>query len=221
LNKKKATSLFGMEPDIAIVQECSKSDAESLQGGSYSSLWFGENPKKGLAIFYKSQWTLRQLAEPDHRWIVPLEVKGPENFTLLAVWAWSEKGGIPSYVRLIRQFLAAHPIWFGNGPVVMAGDFNSNCQWDKAPSRDHFSLVEQLAQHGLISAYHSHHNQQQGSETRPTFHKGRKSDNPYHIDYIFMPREWIARLDNLEVGTFDDWARLSDHCPLTIDVANS
>jgi exodeoxyribonuclease-3 len=174
-----------------------------------------------LAVFYKSAWKLSPVEKPDHKWIVAIDVVGPENFTLIAVWAWIEKGGIPGYVKLIRQSLVKHPEWFDRGPVVIAGDFNSNSRWDKLPEENHSSLVGHLAQRGLVSAYHSRHDEEQGRETKSTFYQGRKFDQPYHIDYIFTPIEWNARVNNFEIGDFGQWSGLSDHCPLTIDVASN
>jgi endonuclease/exonuclease/phosphatase family metal-dependent hydrolase len=214
----KASALLAMNPDIAIVQECSKTSAESLHRQGYSQLWFGENEMKGISILYKLPWMLRPLAAPDNKWIIALNVTGPENFTLIAVWAWVKAGGTPSYVKLIRESLAAHKEWFSNGHVVMAGDFNSSCYWDALTDGSHASLVEDLAQYGLVSAYHSHHDEKQGSESKPTYHHLRKRDRPYHIDYIFMPKEWTARMKHFDVGHFNPWATMSDHCPLTIEI---
>ena len=111
LSMKKGASLFEREPDIAIVQECSKSDATSFRQQGYKGLWFGDTPKKGMAVFHKSQWKLHPpKQQPKHKWIAPVEVEGPENFTLLAVWACAVKGNRrESYVGLIHSALAAHP----------------------------------------------------------------------------------------------------------------
>jgi exodeoxyribonuclease-3 len=186
-------------------------------------LWFGDTPKKGMAVFHKSQWKLHPLRQPEQKWIAPVEVEGLENFTLLAVWACAVKGNRrESYVGIIHSALAAHPEWFDCGPVAMAGDFNSNSVWDKnRPLRNHSSLVEQLKAYGMISVYHHHHKEEQGKESRPTFHLYRKTDRPFHLDYIFIPTEWTSRLNNFEVGEFSQWSGLSDHYPLTIDVGSS
>jgi exodeoxyribonuclease-3 len=224
VSRKKALTLFERDPDIAIVQECSKRDTESIRQQGYGGFWFGDAdiPAKGMAIFHKSEWKLHPLKQPKHKWIVPVDVEGPENFMLLAVWACAVKGKLESYVAVIHSALAAHPEWFKRGPVVMAGDFNSNSQWDRnRPLGNHTLLVEQLKAYGMSSVYHLHHKEEQGKESRPTFYLYRKSDHPFHLDYIFVPDGWIGRLKNFEVGDFYQWLRLSDHCPLTIDVASS
>jgi endonuclease/exonuclease/phosphatase family metal-dependent hydrolase len=146
---------------------------------------------------------------------------GPENFTLIAVWAWQEKGGSADYVKVIRKALGEHQDWLEHGSVVMAGDFNSHWKWDIPPTNDFASLVATLSEHGLGSAYHLYHNEIGGSETRPTYHHQWNIAQPFHIDYIFIPAEWRTRLRYFEVGKPDHWLdlRLSDHCPLIADIS--
>ncbi|CAN5490986.1 endonuclease/exonuclease/phosphatase family protein [soil metagenome] len=216
---RKSEALFALKADLAIIQECSKKDSEALQLAGHNNLWFGpEDAKKGIAIFYEVLWKLSLLAPIDHTWIIPLEVCGPENFSLMAVWTVIE-GGTQGYVKLLRDSLKLHPEWYSGGNVVMAGDFNSSCQWDKSPHYNHRSLVESLEEHGLASAYHLHYAaEHQGAELSKTFRSTRKLE--YHIDYIFVPVTWKDRLQGCEAGTFDQWSKHSDHCPLIIDVVS-
>lgn len=59
--------------------------------------------------------------------------------------------------------------------------------------------------HGLISAYHAHHREAQGAETRPTYYFYRHQDKPFHIDYVFVPKAW--KLRSVEVGSFREWGQ--------------
>lgn len=45
----------------------------------------------------------------------------------------------------------------------------------------------------------------------------------FHIDYCFVPKQWMDRLDSVQVGSFDGWiaSGFSDHAPLIIDVSPS
>lgn len=108
--------------------------------------------------------------------------------------------------------------WFGNAlPVVAAGDFNSNVQWDaNRRGRNHTEVVRLLEGYGLISAYHAHHDERQGEETRPTYYFYRHQDKPFHIDYLFVPKDW--KLGSVEVGSFSEWGYLSDHVPVVGDL---
>ena len=60
------------------------------------------------------------------------------------------------------------------------------------------------------------------AETEPTLYwRDRLKDGPtYHIDYVFLPRDWAAGVREMTLGSFEDWcgARLSDHVPLVVDV---
>ncbi|NNF80092.1 MAG: hypothetical protein HKN05_18885 [Rhizobiales bacterium] len=81
------------------------------------------------------------------------------------------------------------------------------------------AILEKL---GLVSAYHAYTGETNGEETLPTHYwRDRKKDGPtYHIDYIFMPENWLSSIKEFQVGAFEDWcgARLSDHVPLVLDV---
>ena len=122
---------------------------------------------------------------------------------------------------MIRKALAEHPEWLATAPVVMAGDFNSHWKWDQEPTNDFSSLVADITNHGLLSAYHLHHLESADSEKRPTFHQNKNIAQPHHIDYIFIPADWKARLRTFALGHADHWLRFSDHCPPIVDVAAS
>jgi endonuclease/exonuclease/phosphatase family metal-dependent hydrolase len=49
----------------------------------------------------------------------------------------------------------------------------------------------------------------------------RRADRTFHLDYIFIPREWVSRLRTVEIGGYEQWSKLSDHCPVAVDVADS
>jgi endonuclease/exonuclease/phosphatase family metal-dependent hydrolase len=39
-----------------------------------------------------------------------------------------------------------------------------------------------------------------------------------HIDYAFVPQAWSPGILDVSVGSYDDWASLSDHRPLIVDL---
>jgi exodeoxyribonuclease-3 len=220
ISKEKNKALFDLNPDIAIVQECSKRDAERAAGETYRARWFGD-PKqsRGLAIFHKHAWKIEPKAEPTHNWIVACDVSGPAEFTLVAVWSCPAPGGEGRYIKLIRDSFDKNKDWFDSPQVVVAGDFNSNCLWDKPPHKHHASMVSHLEERGLVSAYHSQHPEAQGDESQHTFFMYRRQDKkPFHIDYIFMPTAWVNRVSGFEIGSASDWLKLSDHVPVSVDV---
>jgi len=71
----------------------------------------------------------------------------------------------------------------------------------------------------LVSAYHfksgEEHN---GKESQPTFHQTKNIAMPFHIDYVFLPRNWTSRIKGVEVGEYAEWRESSDHCPVTVEL---
>jgi exonuclease III len=79
-------------------------------------------------------------------------------------------------------------------------------------------VVKILDERGLVSTYHEHFGEPQGGESRQTMYLFRHADRPYHIDYIFIPRAWTPRLQTVEVGGYEQWSKLSDHCPVIVSL---
>ena len=216
---RKAPSLLALRPDIAVVQECSKKSVDVISSHGFSGLWFGADPNKGLAVFCSTHFKVQAVDKVFGKWVIPVRVCGAVDFNLLAVWACPVgTKRADNYIGEVHRCLVQHGDWFSNAPVVAAGDFNSNSQWDKShPGRSHTEVVRLFEGHGLISAYHTHQGEKQGAETRPTYYFYRHQDKPFHIDYVFVPRGW--KLKSVEVGSFREWGQLSDHVPVVVDVS--
>ena len=58
---------------------------------------------------------------------------------------------------------------------------------------------------------------EQGEEKHPTFFLQRNLYMPYHIDYCFASADILDKVQNVEIGTYENWSSYSDHAPLTID----
>ncbi|MDQ2833043.1 MAG: endonuclease/exonuclease/phosphatase family protein [Acidobacteriota bacterium] len=221
--EKKKGMFFSIDPDIAVIQECSKSSTESVPCDGYNAAWVGANLNIGMGVFFKKTgWHVRRLEDATHgiRWVVPFEVKGPENFTLIAIWACQVKGSKrQSYVGQISRALNEHPEWFENGPVVVAGDFNSNARWDdERRDWNHSTMVAGLRSRGLESIYHATSGEAHGKETTPTFHLQKNKEKDFHLDYIFAPDSWHQRLQ-MTLEDCSKWLPHSDHCPLTLSLS--
>jgi exodeoxyribonuclease-3 len=134
----------------------------------------------------------------------------PTPFTLIAVWACAVGAKrADRYIGQVYQALIAQPEWFIGNPVVLAGDLNSNRIWDAHRLvGNHSDVVKFLDERGLVSVYHEHFGEPQGEETRRTMYLFRHEDKPFHIDYIFIPREWAARLNAVEVRRYEQWSKL-------------
>lgn len=213
--KQKLDALAALAPDIAVIPECPR--LPSLRGQHF---WVGQNSRLGLGVLARPPWRVAPATRRQNlpRYLHPLRVSGPEEFTLWAVWACND--GADRYVRGIHRAVDSCRRLFASGPTVMLGDFNSNTIWDHEHSGDsgHSGLVRKLDRLGLSSSYHVHFQEQHGSETRPTFFEYRHYDRPYHIDYCFLPHQWRGRLAAVTLGAHAEWARQSDHMPLIVDL---
>lgn len=226
---RKFEALLQLKPDVAVISECA--DPERLRASGVlgemedEPVWIGANPHKGLAVFAFNGYTARLAGQfaPTLRHIAPVHIAGPTPCNLLAVWAnpvgirKRQSGPLQRALRRYKDFMSS-------APAIVAGDLNNNAFWDRPGKRNnHLSTVSRLENLGLVSAYHTISGEQQGCESIPTLYwRDRTKDGPtYHIDYIFLPREWIEHVRQLSVGTYEDWcgAGLSDHVPIVVDVA--
>jgi exodeoxyribonuclease III len=227
---RKVDALLALRPDVAIVCECAeperlRSKSSWMQG---EPVWVGRNPHKGLAVFAFNGYAVR-LSESYHpalRYIAPVHVDGPTQCNLLAVWAQNASAGGMRKHQLgpLRRGLTRYKGFLGERPAVIAGDLNSNTIWDKPGWRiNHSTKVRILEESfGLVSAYHAIRGEAHGQESEPTLYwRDRTKDGPtYHIDYVFLPADWIGKVSHLSVGAFETWcgAGLSDHVPVVVDV---
>jgi exodeoxyribonuclease-3 len=231
---RKLAALMALRPDVAVLSECASPERLIARLGpdglDCETVWVGTNRDKGLSVLAFNGYRARLAGSIYRRWrrvIAPGRVGGPASFNLLAVWAQNFSDGIrrkrqPGPLRLAltrdyRDFL-------GDGPAVVAGDFNNNVYWDRPGYFiNHAHTVTTLERYGLVSAYHLARGEAQGSETTPTHYwRDRTKDGPtYHIDYVFLPRAWASGMREMSVGSFEDWCGngLSDHVPLVVDVA--
>jgi hypothetical protein len=212
--RRKRALLDALHPDLCVVQECPKPTATD---GSF--LWFGNNPRNGIAVVASGDYSIAPVPQRDvPPFTVPIQVTGPISFLLLAVW--SQRNHDFRYVRAVIRAVECYQDLIVSQPTVVAGDFNSNTIWDyKRPAgQNHSGLVRQLASLGLVSAYHHFFCEAHGAESQPTLYLQRNPLKPYHIDYCFIPEAWRIHLSRVEIGSGDTWAAQSDHRPLVIDV---
>jgi exonuclease III len=228
---RKFDAMLRLQPDIAVISECAEPPRLQALARSFNfgpdTVWVGNNRNKGLAVFAFNGYAV-QLAEPFHstiRHVAPVHITGPVAFNLLAVWAQNGSGGVSRKRQLgpLRRALTKYRGFLAERPSIVAGDFNNNVYWHRPGWRiNHGNAVATLAKLGLASAYHAVCAEPQGEESQPTLYwRDRKKDGPtYHIDYIFLPAQWLGRVRELAVGTFEEWcgSGLSDHVPIAVDI---
>jgi len=213
--EKKAPRALALAPDVMAVQECARPREDAG-----ACAWTGENPNQGMAVVTSAAFTATPLPPlpdvPHHH--LPYQVRGPADFLLISVWAM--KNPAHPYVRGVFRAMQMYADAITAQPTVVMGDFNSNAIWDHQHRRSssHSDLVALMADLGLVSAYHVHHAEPQGGESRPTYYHTWNRAIGFHLDYCFIPRQWAPHLADVQVGGYDEWADASDHRPLIVDV---
>jgi endonuclease/exonuclease/phosphatase family metal-dependent hydrolase len=229
---RKTGALEGLRPDVAIVAECANLELLFRRTPDTfeprSAVWVGSsNPHKGLAAFAFGDYRLSRHERYDPRitFAVPLRVEGPMPLNLLAVWAHhgfaplrkSTRGPTLRAIATYREFLRERT-------SIVAGDFNNHVRWDRpGKAWNHARAIAAFNRLGLVSAYHTFEDVDQGAERHPTFYwRTRSALGPttYHIDYAFIPRLSLVQLRSVCIGTWADWIAtgLSDHVPIVLDL---
>ena len=219
-NLKLATKfehLAALEPDVAIVQESEELPEAYFPNAQY--YWVGQNPKKGLGVLvFDREASVDPSFNDKLAFFLPINLQG--GIRLLATWAFNYRApgrfGADFDGSALNAFNHYHE-WLRNGDVVVAGDFNNSVVWDKPRGKYNFSDIDsRLSQHGLVSAYHSHHAVNFGCEPKGTLFHTKKRDKPFYIDYIYIDKN--KPLKSVSVGDYDEWIQLSDHVPVVVDV---
>jgi exodeoxyribonuclease-3 len=214
--RKKAEPILKYTPDIAVIPECEKIASEE----NNTFRWRGDNRNKGLGVFSYSNYNLKVHAsyDPSFKHIIPIQVNGPTNFNLLAVWTKSTGDPRSRYIAQFWFAINYYTKLLEEKPVILIGDLNWNKIWDHAPLHGNLTKsVEFLKCKGIESAYHKINKEEFGKETNPTLFLQRNIKKPYHVDYCFASEELMKKINKIEVGKYDDWISYSDHVPIIID----
>jgi hypothetical protein len=203
-----------LAPDIAILPEWGWLPMRRpASASSFAS--FGETGKLGLGVAAFGTWSVSEATVPSISGTVigAVDVVGVTPFRLIAVWSYLS--GRPK-VNPVIEALDAWAEWIGDGPLVVAGDFNTGGAWDNIRSgpMSHFPIVGRLDSMGLRSAYHAWRSTEQGiGEETTLWHAGGGS---YMVDHVFIPQGWP--ITAVAIGTADPWKQRSDHAPITVDI---
>lgn len=211
------------KPDIMVISE--SENPEKLINfkediGFKSHIWDGDIAHKGLSIFtcndYKA--TPTEFYTRDFKYIIPVHIKGSDSdFIFIGVWTKLIKSKALSYIAqacLAIEYYKGHI----NEQTIIAGDFNSNAQWDNLFNRkyNHAYLLKLLDSLGFVSVYHKVKGEEHGAETMPTHFYHRDEAKGFHIDYIFVHKS--RKIKNFKIGDFKEWGELSDHVPMEFEI---
>jgi exonuclease III len=208
----KLGRLRSLHPDVAVLQECARPPREQS-----STVWFGANPRQGVAVIVEPPFRVQpEPARDATTSMFAVHVQGPLSFTVLATWAQPE----PTYSEALRRSLQVYRDLLLAGPCVLMGDLNSSAAWDDRHGRtDHHRLDAQLHdEFGLVSAYHAATGEQSGQESRATHFWRWQASSPFHLDYCYLPTQWLPALQSVTIGSYDEWSASSDHRPVTVEL---
>ena len=231
---RKIDALMSLRPDVAVISEAARPErlvAQIPALADASLVWVGKYPDRGLLLAGFGTTVLecdRNLHDDQLHHMVPVSVSGLPGLDtpihLLGVCAQNSSGNNrrKDNPGPLRKALQQYEGFLRSAPAVVAGDFNNHVCWDRPGwPINHATAVCDLARLGLVSAYHTVRGLDAGNETEPTYFHHYRETSGYHIDYVFMPGEWVNSIFTLTVGHYRDWVgpRLSDHVPLALEVA--
>jgi len=142
-----------------------------------------------------------------------------ENTLLIGVWTKYANSPSYGYIGQFWKYLQLHKNKMADQNVLIAGDFNSNVQWDR-PHRswNHSDVVRELEQIGIVSLYHKLNKLPQGLEPTPTLFLQRNLDKPYHVDHFFASEKLVSAYTRHSIGSADKWLLHSDHMPILAEL---
>lgn len=180
-----------------------------------ATVWAGTNPRQGVLVAAVGGRLALQSAKTSITKLRPVAVSGSSPFMALNVWAQRS----PSYVGHVNRTLSRFRRVLAGRLCVIAGDFNSEGPQRVDDKPHHTRLVGRLRdEFGVVSAYHHRYGVPHGREPHPTYYHQRHRDNPWHIDFCFIPQQWASKIVHVEVLDGEPWSTLSDHRPLLVDV---
>jgi endonuclease/exonuclease/phosphatase family metal-dependent hydrolase len=215
--RQKAQHVASLKPDILAVQEVEALDDEPKLSGDFQPTYAHRavlrSIPKSIGMFSYTDTSLEALC------VMPgvrcYRARHHEHqFQVMAVWTSVSARGKPDYHQL-HEALDHHDGWVRQMPTVVLGDFNQSARY----KGDGWPTLQRLLDGlGLASAYHSFFKEDFGNETMHTHYHQHRQDKGCHLDYVFLPEDWVPYIDHVSVGTYDDWKGISDHVPVIVDL---
>lgn len=108
---KKMPLLDSFQPDVAVVPDIGRPES-----ANDLCLWFGTKENQGLAVMSSQAFQLEPLPEKPGapKYVVPIKVSGPVNFTLFAIW--TIQGQEMRYIRAVATCLDLYQELFAQEP---------------------------------------------------------------------------------------------------------
>lgn len=214
--------LADLGADLITLQEC-------LQpvDASASVIWRRRpSSKLGVAVVSaRESLRLEPIDVPPLRaTVVPVVVHAPKSsFVFVGVWTRRPNAEV-TYAQVTWEAMSTcgREAKKRNLPMVAAGDFNI---WpglkNGKKGLDALEVLDRMKDElGLVSAYKHFSREEPGAETCMTHYFRFKKHWRVHIDYCFVPEDWLHLLVNVQVAPFEDF-KMSDHRPITVELEDS
>ena len=208
---KKFEALESFCPDICFIQECEDLPIDFFP--DYQYFWTGRNAKKGLGILTKDKTA--SVNKSHNAKLINFLPVNSHGINLLGIWAYNHRA-----IRFGSEFngntidaIGFYRSWLQESDqAIVAGDFNNSVIWDKANNRNNFvEINSHLEDVKFKSLYHHLTKETFGEEGKGTLFHTKNESKKYHIDYIYS--KGIDGI-SLDIGSYNDWIKLSDHVPL-------
>lgn len=224
----KFERLIGLQPDIAVIQECADPGIDLARGRAQPFTgyeWSGFNPNKGLGVFTFGS-LLHPVRDPsytdEYALYLPVQIEGECRLNLLAAWVVPKAP--PGATSDPRRSLAHYAAFLSHAPAVVAGDFNMlPQQMTRRPAGSGASVAGLLRDAGLEDVDALASELWPGRPLKRTHFHQRKPRRGFVNDYVFIPGsaasgEAGVRLAGFDVGDPHEWITWSDHAPLVVDL---
>ena len=228
-NVEKAKFIKRYNADLYVIQECAQTNLDELKAVFKNKAFYCDyvDSKYGVGLFSdKFDFEILPEHNKNFRYIVPYKVFSDEReFVLFSIWTKDKDENN-------KKIAYTEPLWnainydgylkYLTNSIILTGDFNSNNFFDKKyvaeKKPSHSDIIKKLREYGIESAYHKFNNCIDGNEYEPTLLWQMNKNNKFHIDYCFISNDYTIK--GIRIGSIVEWEenRLSDHCPLIIDV---
>lgn len=224
--QNKVREILKYKPDLAVIQECEKPETIFFKPDGPHCLWQGEdaNANKGLCIFTSTEFSMRRYEkyDPSIKYCVPIRVAGKRRFNLIAVWAKNHSNSKLSHVGQVQLALKKYAEFILERDTIIVGDFNCTRLWGDPElyKPKQWAAKQDLTRCGLVNAYDEFHNKKNPNRKyAETYFQYYNRNKPYHVDYCFIPKDWVPKLKSVSVGSYNQYVktRLSDHCPILFE----
>ena len=214
---KKFEQINSLNPDILIIQECEELPEDFFPDARY--YWTGHTKNKGIGVvLFNNTANVDESFNNKLDYFLPLNLDN--GIKLLATWSFTHRAAGrfgEGHIGHVSDAIEYYKDWLdGSKQAVISGDFNNSVIWDKGNKDSNFrntnTVLESMS---FKSSYHKLTNEDFGQEECATLFHTKKRDKTYHIDYVFLKG---LNPKKIEIGSYDDWIKFSDHVPVVVEI---